>query len=112
MKLELYPYIVPLVDKDGKLEVNWALIENIQNYIQTKIMDIVFINKTKETIRKNYNVDPAKKEEKNTSAFGNSQSLGIWDDKFTGVRYVKLNEFRSALKWDLPTLHLEKRAQG
>ena len=34
---------------------------------------------------------------------------GIWDDKFTGVRYVKLHQYWFSDKWDQPTLHLEKR---
>lgn len=35
---------------------------------------------------------------------------GIWDDLFTGVRYVKLQEFHSAIRWNEPILHLENRA--
>jgi hypothetical protein len=36
--------------------------------------------------------------------------IGIWDDKFTGVRYVKLESFWSNQKWDYPILHLERRS--
>jgi hypothetical protein len=34
---------------------------------------------------------------------------GVWDDKFTGVRYVKLKKYWFSDKWYQPTLHLEKR---
>jgi len=57
--LELYPYITPLMEVDGKLEMNWALIENIQDYVARKMMDIVFMFKPHKAIRATFNVDPA-----------------------------------------------------
>jgi hypothetical protein len=35
--------------------------------------------------------------------------LDVWDDLFTGVRYVKLEQFQASLRWNEPILHLEKR---
>jgi hypothetical protein len=40
------------------------------------------------------------------------QIVGVWDDRFTGVRYVKLQQISSVLRWDAPILHLENRASA
>lgn len=34
---------------------------------------------------------------------------GILDDKFTGVRYVKMEEFSALEKWNETCLHLDRR---
>ena len=85
----------------------------IRDHVAKKLMDIVFVCKQRGTIHRNINVDSAfLKGRFQASMLGNSNSLGIWDDRFTGVRYVKLHQFRKHMKWDLPVLHLERRAQG
>ena len=40
-----------------------------------------------------------------------SELGGIWDDKFTCIRYVKLERFHSIERWDQPILHLEDRSK-
>lgn len=38
----MYPFIVPIVeDDDGKLEVNWTLINSVIRKIKQKIMSII-----------------------------------------------------------------------
>lgn len=108
--MEVYPFIVPLLESKEKLTINWKLIEGIQTYISHKLLDIVYMVKPHKVIRANFNVDKAYTIPRPISAYGNTSCFGIWDDKFTGVRYVKLSEFSSAVKWELPTLHLERRS--
>ena len=105
MLLELHPFIVPLVEVKKKLQVNWSLIQKIQTYVEHKLLDVVFLSQQPKNL---HTVDPCLRKWKVT-AFANQSSLGIWDDKFTGVRYVKLEKFRASSKWDLPALHLERR---
>jgi len=72
-------------------------------------MDIAFVITSRSTIIKALNLDTTFQRQLKHSPYGNFSLLGIWDDKFTGVRYVKLCEFRANVKWSLPTLHLERR---
>jgi len=93
--LEMHPYIVPLVSKNNKLEVNWPQIERIKDSVEKKLMDIVFVCRKRKDILRSLNVDETFiRSNFKASVLGSSKSLGIWDDKFTGVRYVKLATFR------------------
>lgn len=38
--------------------------------------------------------------------------MGVYDDRFTGVRYVKLEQISSQLRWEEPILHLENRTSA
>lgn len=108
--LELHPYIVPLKDVKGKLEINWCLIKSIMVNVTNKLLEVIYMKKSKQRIIKDLNVDSTFiKANHSASVYANSSLTGIWDDKFTGVRYVKLAHFRSNVRWDKPLLHLERR---
>lgn len=118
-QLEICPYIVPLVEENQKLQINWKLIGEVVKYIEKKMFDVVYCIKSHDVIQKNYNVDrtevkgTAEKSFKTTSGSAlasQKDMIGIWDDKFTGVRYVKLESCWSNQKWDYPILHLERRS--
>lgn len=113
--LELYPFIVPLTEvkrADGQpgMVINWLLIERIQKYVTDKLLDIVYMFVSRAQIGMQLNLEKTFLPKRfRASAQGNSDMQGVWDDKFTGVRYVKLAKYRAHAKWDLPLLHLERR---
>ena len=102
---EIYPFVVPLVQKvkegtnlKGRLEVNWELINKVIAYQKEKIYDIVFCRVAKDALLRSIDVERKVKFEqeshinrlKGSIKARDKDMVGIWDDRFTGVRYVKL----------------------
>jgi CRISPR/Cas system-associated protein Cas7 (RAMP superfamily) len=69
-KLVIHPFIVPIIEENGELKLNWKLIEQIIKYIRDKIHEVLYIQKSRETIYQSLNLDPVKEK---TSNFQNSQ---------------------------------------
>jgi len=103
--------------KSGRLEVNWALIDAVIQQTKGKLLEVMHITKPQRTILRLLDVEEQLHRERKSSKqqFIRSHSqytcarnmAGIWDDLFTGVRYVKLQQFHSHLKWSQPIMHLE-----
>lgn len=103
--LKIFPFIVPIVeDNAGKLEVNWTLINLVIKRIKQKIMSIISCEHPSFSIERRLDL-----QEKYPEEGFMSHMKDVWDDKFTGVRYVKLKEYWSADRWHQPVLHLENR---
>lgn len=108
----MHPFIVPIQENQGKLSLNWKLVDNVIEYIRAKINDVLYLQKPRTSIHQALGVEKLIKpiDGLQDSQFAKKQDLvGVWDDKFTGVRYVKLEKFFAAQRWDEPILHLENR---
>ena len=96
--------MVPLVDKktekdkETQLEVNWELIDKVIAYQKEKIHDIVFCRVAKDALFRSIDIERRNKFDqeshfnrlKGSIKAKDKDMVGIWDDRFTGVRYVKL----------------------
>jgi len=124
----MHPFIVPLLDKfdpvlkKRKLQANWRLICSVIKSTERKLMDVIYCTKPLQSIIKEYDlqvgsylIDDRRAERDSFKTFASSQYadrddlIGVWDDQFTGVRYVQLDRYQSSSFWDYPTLHLEVR---
>lgn len=44
--LDVHPFIVPITEnKDGKLDINWALINKVIKYVKDKILEIIHVQR-------------------------------------------------------------------
>lgn len=74
------------------------MIDKVIQYQQNKIYDIIFCRVAKEALFRSIDIERFIKfdEESNIKTMKGSlyskdrDMVGIWDDRFTGVRYVKL----------------------
>ena len=115
--MDLHPFIVPITEsKFGKLDINWALIDKVIKYVKDKILEIIYVQKRGNVIQQN--LDLQENDNKKYPSFTKDSVrakrknlLDVWDDQFTGVRYVKLEQFRATHRWNEPILHLEKRTK-
>ena len=84
------------MEVNGKLQINWKLIHKVIKYIKDKILDIIYVQRTASLVKSTLNLfEYEQKFDKfHDSQYGKRKNLlDVWDDVFTGVRYVKLEQF-------------------
>ena len=112
MMTELHPYVIPLKENQvsGDLEVNWSLIEKVRKSVEMKLLELANLITPRKKVCADLNLDATFMRKRfNASVYADSSLKEIWDDRFTGVRYVKLSQFQSNIRWDNPLLLLDRR---
>ena len=96
------------------------MIDKAIRSIKEKLLDIVTLVRKKD-MPSYLNLDSPRRRLERQQSFKietdfkrqqDKSLIGVWDDRFTGVRYVKLKQIPSLERWDLPILHLENRANA
>jgi len=100
--------VVPLVethDASGQLrmKLNFGLIHKVIKYVEDRIFRMLYENDWKAESVSAVDLEPARQHHSmndpsagpvEMSEFGRRRTVnGIWDDLFSGVRYVKLEAF-------------------
>ena len=95
----VYPYVIPLTKtKHGSLDINWDLIDKVIGSIQSKLVSLLYAEgPSRDDVLLRYGLDQCRSNYKDsfetskaTYTTSRDEMSGIWDDPFTGVRYVKL----------------------
>lgn len=119
-KVRAYPFVCPLkAGEDGQLAVNWRLIDDVIKQTKSKLLDVLYVARPRHVILRAMDVEEPRRSARaqqdqiqvdqirvcSQSLKANAYNFtGVWDDLFTGVRYVKLQQFQSHLKWGQPIM--------